>query len=403
MADWLKIVKLQQNEGRIDARAESAQSWRILSASVQFYLLGVIGLAALLCFSKPVLAVDAQAISKLEQFLDKQEQRLSDEEKQLRQLEARLTDLYLSHQSLTQEVQRLSQQQLETASQQVLLQNQVNELMKGLDREIIFAISLKQKSSVPLITSSDALHQRQRQKAFYDYWMRSKQESIHMLDQTLIELQGVSQELEARTSRLESESLLLSKKLGSIEQMKTQREQLIEQIREQIRQTQNELVSHRQDENQLTQLIEHVDDAVVIRSQGLIRFNRGNQLLCPVNDGRKILNYGQLRRETQLRSNGILVRAKLGEPVQAIADGEVVYSDWLRGYGWLIIVEHADQWFSVYGHNQTLERTIGDRVRKGEVISTVGDSGGQNKPALYFELRKQAEPRNSNRWCENEG
>lgn len=92
------------------------------------------------------------------------------------------------------------------------------------------------------------------------------------------------------------------------------------------------------------------------------------------------------------RSNGWLIGAPAGSTVKAVAAGRVVYADWLKGYGLLLIIDHGSGWMSLYAFNDALLKEVGDAVREGEAVSTVGTSGGQATPALYFELRRNGQP-----------
>jgi septal ring factor EnvC (AmiA/AmiB activator) len=97
--------------------------------------------------------------------------------------------------------------------------------------------------------------------------------------------------------------------------------------------------------------------------------------------------------------NGVIINSAYGTPVRAISYGRVAFADWLQGFGFITIIDHDDGYMSLYGHNQALYKQSGDWVEAGEVIATVGDSGGQANSGLYFELRHQGKPINPNRWC----
>ena len=95
---------------------------------------------------------------------------------------------------------------------------------------------------------------------------------------------------------------------------------------------------------------------------------------------------------------GIFIRAGGGGEVKAIADGQVVFADWMRGFGNLMIVDHGDDYLSVYGYNDALLRQPGDVVRGGEVIASIGSSGGYPETGLYFEIRHQGQPQDPLKW-----
>lgn len=108
--------------------------------------------------------------------------------------------------------------------------------------------------------------------------------------------------------------------------------------------------------------------------------------------------FGQTRPDTGDVWRGILINASAGAPVKAVASGAVVFANWVKGYGNLIIVDHGNDYLSVYGYNQSLSRHVGDSVKAGEVIARAGSTGGQVEPALYFEIRQGTRPVDPMQW-----
>eukprot|EP01093_Parvamoeba_rugata_P001805 TRINITY_DN122_c0_g1_i6.p1 TRINITY_DN122_c0_g1~~TRINITY_DN122_c0_g1_i6.p1 ORF type:complete len:385 (+),score=86.92 TRINITY_DN122_c0_g1_i6:4469-5623(+) len=107
--------------------------------------------------------------------------------------------------------------------------------------------------------------------------------------------------------------------------------------------------------------------------------------------------YGN-RRQGEVRWKGIIIDGAEGDPVKSIANGKVLYADWLRGFGLVAIVDHGKGYMSVYGHNQALLKQAGDDIRSGESIALVGRSGGQDYPNLYFEIRHKGKALNPTAW-----
>ncbi len=97
-------------------------------------------------------------------------------------------------------------------------------------------------------------------------------------------------------------------------------------------------------------------------------------------------------------SDGLLIGAGAGSSIKAVADGQVVYAEWMTGYGLLLIVDHGNGYMSLYAHNDALLKDVGAKVKRGESVGTVGSSGGQGRPALYFELRRNGQPVNPTTW-----
>ena len=99
-------------------------------------------------------------------------------------------------------------------------------------------------------------------------------------------------------------------------------------------------------------------------------------------------------------SSGLLIAAAAGTPVKAVADGKVVFGDWMNGYGLILIVDHGNGYMSLYAHNDALLRDAGEAVKRGDAVATVGNSGGQGPAALYFELRRNGKPVDPKAWLQ---
>lgn len=114
--------------------------------------------------------------------------------------------------------------------------------------------------------------------------------------------------------------------------------------------------------------------------------------------GQMLADFGQPRAGGQMRWDGVLIAAPAGTEVRTVRPGKVVYADWLPGLGLLIVLDHGGGYLSLYGHNQDLAREVGDRVSAGDVLARVGDTGGQPRPALYYEVRRNGRPMNPRQW-----
>lgn len=120
--------------------------------------------------------------------------------------------------------------------------------------------------------------------------------------------------------------------------------------------------------------------------------------------GRLVARFGAPRGDDPRSTwDGVLIDAPQGATVRAVSSGQVVFADWLRGLGLLIILDHGDGYLSLYGHTQRLLKGVGDRVEAGEPIATVGSSGGLDITALYFAIRQQGRPSDPMRWCRAQG
>ncbi len=123
------------------------------------------------------------------------------------------------------------------------------------------------------------------------------------------------------------------------------------------------------------------------------------KLLMPTK-GKVVARFGQKREgaAADLAWRGLLISAKMGQDVVATAGGTVVFADWMRGFGNLLILDHGSNYLSVYANNESLFKSVGDSVRQGDTIASVGRSGGEDSPGLYFELRYKGKPFDPARW-----
>jgi septal ring factor EnvC (AmiA/AmiB activator) len=115
------------------------------------------------------------------------------------------------------------------------------------------------------------------------------------------------------------------------------------------------------------------------------------RLALPVR-GELTNRYGSPRSDGGLTWRGLFIAAPSGQQVRAVAGGRVVFADWLRGFGNLLIIDHGDSYMSLYGFNETLFKQVGEPVQTGDSVAAVGNSGGAGDSGLYFELRHQGKP-----------
>ena len=114
--------------------------------------------------------------------------------------------------------------------------------------------------------------------------------------------------------------------------------------------------------------------------------------------GALLHDFGQPRAGGGVKWNGVVLGAPRGREVRAVYHGRVAFADWLAGMGLIVIVDHGEGFMTLYGYNETILKNAGDWVAPGDVIATVGDSGGQSEAGLYFELRQGAKPVNPRLW-----
>ena len=199
----------------------------------------------------------------------------------------------------------------------------------------------------------------------------------------------------------------MDKQQASLRDAQAQRKQTLAKINTTISSKDKELQDLLEDRKQLQALLAKVARAstsfaaapsyVPLPNAGEKFSSRRGQLPWPT-QGRITHGFGSSQIEGQLQWNGVLISASSGQQVTAVHYGRVVFADYFRGQGLLVIVDHGEGYLSLYAHNQHLLKKAGDAVKAGEPIASVGDTGGQNETGLYFEIRYQGKAVNPAEW-----
>ncbi|MCZ6802602.1 MAG: peptidoglycan DD-metalloendopeptidase family protein [Proteobacteria bacterium] len=241
-----------------------------------------------------------------------------------------------------------------------------------------------------------------RALAYYDYHNQARSERIEQVKQSLVNLEQIQSSIVEQTTKLESLKAEHEIKLRDFHQYRATRRDIITRLQKYIEEQGVELHTLQENERELGKLFQGLkqEEAVTIEMfEDMPPFNvLKGKLTWPVK-GKILKRFGAGKKKGNLKWQGVLIDAETGIRVNAISTGKIVFADWFRNLGLLIIIDHGDGYMSLYGHNQNLLKNTGDRVLADEKIATVGDSGGQSNTALYFEIRKDAEPLNPAHWC----
>lgn len=240
-----------------------------------------------------------------------------------------------------------------------------------------------------------------RTLAYHDYFNRARAANIARIADALARLDAVERDIVSGTAELER---LRTQELARIDDLSAKREarrEIIARVREHISAADRELQVLRKNERDLARLLDRLggEASLVEEFEKLPPFTalKGN-LKWPVSGGLGE-RFGAPRKGGRLKAQGVTINAPAGSDVHAISAGMVIFADWFRNLGLLIIVDHGDGYMSLYGHNEALAKKAGDMVAAGEVISRVGDTGGQSETTLYFEIRENGAPVDPALWC----
>ena len=255
---------------------------------------------------------------------------------------------------------------------------------------------------VKLLLNQQNVSEITRAIAYYDYDNYARSKRIKKLKNTLIDIEKIQLTILDQTSRLESLNTTHKSKLDKFNKYRGDRLKFITEINKHIDRQGVELLLLKENEHELVKLLNklnvHKKNKTDTLKKGFSFSSKKGELIWPIN-GKLLKKYGEKKKKTGLKWRGVLIESVQGSHVSAVSQGKIVFADWFRNFGLLIIIDHENDYLSLYGHNQRLLKSIGDFVQTGEKIATVGDSGGQKNSALYFEIRKGKKTLNPSLWC----
>jgi len=266
-----------------------------------------------------------------------------------------------------------------------------------LAQQLRSAYTTGQHDYLKLLFNQDESDKVQRTISYYQYLNKARMVQIDTFQSTITQLMQVTTQHQEETKTLQVLKINQQAQRKKLSQKKDKRSKTIASLNKQLLSSKQQLTKLKAEEANLTAALQKL--TVLIRAEidlkGLSKLKR--KLSWPVK-GRLLHSFGS-RKQGYLKWKGVLVKAPIGRQVQTIHSGTILFSDWLKGYGLLTVIDHGKGYMSLYAHNQTLLKSVGDRVETGEPIALVGQSGGQNQPGLYFEIRHQGKAVNPKLWC----
>jgi murein hydrolase activator len=238
-----------------------------------------------------------------------------------------------------------------------------------------------------------------RLMAYYSYLNDYRAENIEAVIEQIRKLDELRAQIAAEEARLTALVQARYDELGRLNKSQESRAELLASLRRKIASEGQEVEQLAAQEKDLTRLIAELSTILSdypISSEQPFSEHKG-RLTWPV-AGTLLHDFGQPRVGGNIKWNGVVLAAPRGREVRAVYHGRVAFADWLAGMGLLVIVDHGEGYMTLYGYNETVLKNTGDWVAPGDVIATVGDSGGQSQASLYFELRRGTKPENPRRW-----
>lgn len=318
----------------------------------------------------------------------------------LREADARVSEAVRALRRTEAGIAHREQELRALEKEKALLEAGLSEQREALAALVRSAYALGRHEQLKLLLAQDRMADLARVLAYHRYFQADRQQRITGLVAELRELADVAQRIEQQRQELEAARQQQQAELAGLESERAERAAVLAKLEAGFKDRAARLAALGRDEKAVQAMLERLRDAVadIPRQVDDTRpfASRRGQLPRPL-AGSVLAAFGG-RMPDGRTSEGWLVAGTAGAEVRAVAPGRVAFSDWLKGYGLLAIVDHGDGWMSLYAFNDALLKDVGDWVRTGEPLATVGTSGGQGRPALYFELRRNGQPQDPKPW-----
>ncbi len=227
-----------------------------------------------------------------------------------------------------------------------------------------------------------------RMFVYYSYFGRARAEQIHGIENDVQAIAALDEQVQAEDAKLAELEKQQRADLMELEQAREKRSGVLASLTAESNSHAQSLERLKSQQGGLEKLLRELRRAIEkfpIDNNDAFAHLRG-KLAWPVG-GKLMARFGE-PRAGGVKWDGVLVATERGAPVRAVYGGRVIYADWLPGLGLLTIVDHGEGYMSLYGHNERLYKAVGERVSAGDTLGAAGDSGGSNRPELYFEIRK---------------
>lgn len=237
----------------------------------------------------------------------------------------------------------------------------------------------------------------ERMLTYYQYLNEARIEEIEAVLATRAEIEQVRQQVAAQEQQLAQRQQQQQRQQTVLREQQSEQQQLVAKLQRELVSDTQRIEQLRQDQAQL----ENVLDAIIaalredVQLRGLSHLK--GSLRWPTEGN--VQRLFATSRSGAVDWKGVLIDGESGQAVVSIADGRVLYANWMRGFGLLLVIDHGDGYMSLYGHNQTILPAVGSKVRAGETVALMGQSGGRSDAALYFEIRVRGNAVNPTQWC----
>ena len=317
---------------------------------------------------------------------------LRDTERLISQTDTQLSNLTVKRSVLSKQIAALQREGTE-------LQTQQAELEQAMAMGIQQLWLLHQGGGLRVWLGDEHPDDIARHLAYYQLVLTAQKDTVTRYEAGLKILENNASALQAAEREATQQTTAIAGLLEQLTTQQAQRGETIARLNDQLENDQQRLAVLAENKRNLDTLLAKLALAAPSAPIKRTPFSEAtNSLAMPVN-GKPSNRFGA-KRNTDIRWQGWLIPAPQGEPVSAIFDGHIIFSDWLRGQGLIIVIDHGEGWLSLYAQNHSLLRGEGEFVRQGDIIAKVGASGGSERTGLYFEMRQKGKPIDPADWIQ---
>ena len=381
--------------------AAAKKDWLSLLCSLLMCSL-VLGLSSTLVAGEK----QEQQLDNLKRSISNLEKKLEDRGKERNSLQSELKKVELEASKINSNVRRLRNKINMLEAQLKKLSSQERDLQLGIRgqstaivEQIAAAYKLGNQEPIKLLLNQEDPQQIARVFRYYDYFLQARTEKIQRYMADVNKLSEVIEDINRQKLELTKSRALLETGQEKLRGRVARDSGTVSAWQASLRTDKKKLGRLQKERGKREEVLSAVEEAVTdmkLAKNYQPFVSRKGKLKWPLK-GRVAHSYGS-PRSGELRWEGWLISAKAGAAVNAVHNGRVVFSNYLRGFGLLIILDHGDGYMTLYAHNQELLKDTGDWVQSSETLARAGDTGGLSKPALYFEIRKDGNPADPKSW-----
>jgi len=375
-----------------------------MQSVIRYFILSFILLMLLQNATAEIVTTHQTQLENIQNEISHLKNNISAYQKQQANLQQQLKTTELTNSKLSAEITQLTQALThqetilrELSATQKNTQARLDSQNTALAEQLRAAYKLGAQNHLKVMLNQEDMSAANRHLMYYKTLNETRAKLIGDIQQNLALLNQTIKESEAHQQTLKK--LLAQKQRQQAKQQRILklRQQLIAKLGLQTQSKQAQIESLIANQKTLQDTVTRLKQREFFTTEQPFDQLK-TKLSWPVK-GKFISSYGSLLDVGTQHSNGVLIQAPMGSPVHAVYSGRIIFADWLRGFGLLVIINHGHQYLSLYARNQTIYAKPGQYVRTGDVIAATGDSGGYEKPALYFEIREKGYPVNPKIWC----